>query len=81
MQSSFLIFVRNGHSSWSPRAAGRKAVAVTNGGALAAARPYRGPVVHAALTLEDAELLTRMQARGWSPTLKIYMEAQVSSHI
>ena len=25
---------------------------------------------------EDADLLTRMQARGWSPTLKIYMEAQ-----
>ena len=41
MQSSFLIFVRNGHSSWSPRAAGRKAVAVTNGGALAAAATAR----------------------------------------
>ena len=34
------------------------------------------PIPHAAITIEDAELLTRMQARGWSPTLKIYMEAQ-----
>ena len=41
--SSFLIFVRTGHSakSWSPRAAGRKAVAVTNGGAEAAAAAAR----------------------------------------
>ena len=34
------------------------------------------PIPHAAITIEDADLLTRMQARGWSPTLKIYMEAQ-----
>eukprot|EP01044_Picomonas_judraskeda_P012306 COSAG03_NODE_1753_length_3569_cov_2.545821_3_plen_640_part_00 len=34
------------------------------------------PIPHAAITIEDADLLTRMQARGWNPTLKIYMEAQ-----
>ena len=46
VQSSFLIFVRTGHSSWARRA-GRKAVAVTNGGAAAAAataRPARAVV-------------------------------------
>ena len=39
VQSSFLIFVRTGHSakSWSPRAAGRSPTAVLNGGDVAAA--------------------------------------------
>ena len=40
VQSSFLILVRTGHSSWARRA-GRKAVAVTNGGAAAAAATAR----------------------------------------
>ena len=34
------------------------------------------PIPHAAITIEDADLLTRMQGRGWSPTVKVYMEAQ-----